>query len=72
MLENYYPSHMGAEPVSKEKKQRLIAVQAALEIALASVGNSHAANTSRVDDDLQHVSQGLDALADAIQAALNK
>ncbi|NKG32105.1 hypothetical protein FVB43_18930 [Erwinia rhapontici] len=65
MLDNYYTPSEGAE-----KKQRLLAVQAALEIAKASVGSSNAASLSRVDDDLKAVASGINSLANAIQHAL--
>ena len=73
MLENYYPSGGVGNPsgVTREQKQRLIAVQAALEIAKASVSATSAITySSRVRDDLNNVAEGVDKLADAIQEAL--
>lgn len=68
MLENYYKS--GAIKTDDETK-RLIAVQAALEIAKASVSaNTADSNNSKVLWDLKHVAQEVNALADSIQAAL--
>lgn len=69
MLENYYKN--GAINTD-ERTQRLIAVQAALEIAKASVGNSHAANVSRVEDDLKSVATEINNLANSIQNALKR
>lgn len=67
MLDNYFTPSEGVE-----KKQRLLAVQAALEIAKASVGSSEGSTFSRVDDDLNHVAKVVSDLADAIQASLVK
>lgn len=67
MLEGYFWESEG-----REKSQRLLAVQAALEIAKASVGNAHNSEYSRVNDDLQTVAKEVSNLADAIQSALNK
>lgn len=68
MLENYYKS--GTIKTDDETK-RLIAVQAALEIAKASVSaNTADSNNSKALWDLKHVTQEINALADSIQAAL--
>ncbi|HCK0913015.1 TPA: hypothetical protein NY115_000968 [Klebsiella michiganensis] len=67
MLENYLKS--GSIKTDDETK-RLIAVQAALEIAKASVGSSDAATTCKTDVELKYVSEHLAELADAIQDAL--
>lgn len=68
MLENYYWS--GAVKTD-DQKQRLIAVQAALEIAKASVSaNTSDSNNSKTLWDLKHVAQEINGLADSIQAAL--
>ncbi|WP_133623014.1 hypothetical protein [Erwinia sp. LJJL01] len=67
MLDNYFTPSEGIE-----KKQRLLAVQAALEIAKTSVGSCEGSTFSRVDDDLKHVAKVLSDLADAIQDALGK
>lgn len=66
MLENYY----GIDYTDNEKK-RLLAVQAAIEIAVASVSaNTADSNNSKTLWDLKHVAQEISALADSIQAAL--
>ena len=67
MLDSYYGTG-----ISRDQRQRLLAVQAALEIAKASVGNFHASTASRADDDLKNVAKEISGLADAIQAALDK
>ncbi|HAV1896684.1 hypothetical protein KK116_04110 [Enterobacter dykesii] len=67
MLESYF----GSAGVNREDKQRLLAVQAALEIAKASAGASGAnARTDKVEEDLKHTAEKIGVLADAIQAAL--
>ena len=69
MLENYF----GSAGVSREEKQRLLAVQAALEIAKASAGASGAnTRTDKVEEDLKHAAEKISVLADAIQEALIK
>ncbi|WP_122095696.1 hypothetical protein [Rahnella sp. Larv3_ips] len=66
MLEGYYPTGE-----SRENKQRLLAVQAALEIVKASAGSAGAnARTDKVEEDLKYASKELKNFADAIQAAL--
>ncbi|CNE57202.1 hypothetical protein QVN42_04045 [Yersinia nurmii] len=67
MLDNYFGS--GNIP-SDQQKQRLLAVQAALEIIKQSVGASEGAAYSRVNDDMKHAVEWLAPLADAIQQAL--
>ena len=67
MLDGYFATGSGFD-----KRQRLLAVQAALEIAKASVGSSTSATHSRVDDDLSNVAKEISNLADSIQAALAK
>ncbi|TDN54922.1 hypothetical protein EC843_101981 [Buttiauxella sp. JUb87] len=66
MLENYFKN--GAL-VTDEKTQRLLAVQAALEITKASASSSAAAGGSMYND-LAAAKEGISGLADAIQAAL--
>lgn len=56
----------------KEEKNRLLAVQAALEIAKASVGSTGAGTQSKVAADLKAVANEVSGLADAIQAAIAK
>ena len=65
MLEEYFG--IGA---TKEEKQRLLAVQAALEISKAAVSASTANSGIRTQMDLRNVSQEVASLADAIQDAL--
>jgi len=73
MLENYYATGLGAKPTTSEERQRLAAVQAALQIAEASVSASSAnTNSTRVQDSLDAVAKSVDKLADAIQAAITK
>ncbi|EPC3783326.1 MULTISPECIES: hypothetical protein [Citrobacter] len=55
-----------------EDRERILAVQAALEIAKASVGSVGASTQSRVAADLKAVANEISGLADAIQAALAK
>lgn len=57
---------------STEERDRLIAVQAALEIAKAAVGATGAGTQSKVSPDLKAVANGIGELADAIQSALSK
>ncbi|MEN4524399.1 hypothetical protein [Pantoea agglomerans] len=68
MLENYF----GTMGVEKVKNQRLLAVQAALEIIKASAGASGAnSRTDKVEEDADYAAKRVGPLADAIQAALN-
>jgi len=67
MLDGYFPAGSGFD-----KKQRLLAVQAALEVAKAAVGSGTSSTASRVDDDIANVAKEVSNLADAIQAALEK
>ncbi|EPB4501067.1 hypothetical protein [Yersinia enterocolitica] len=70
MLDNYFGP--GTIPTDAQKK-RLLAVQAALEIAKASANAAGAnARTDKVEEDLKHASKGVAGLADAIQAALGQ
>ncbi|EMM7413647.1 MULTISPECIES: hypothetical protein [Enterobacter] len=65
MLENYFKS--GAIQTD-EKTQRLLAVQAALEIAKASASSGGGVMHS----DLDQAAERIGKLADAIQAAIKK
>lgn len=66
MLDGYFNS-----TDSRESKRRLLAVQAALEIAKASAGAAGAnARTDKVEEDLRNVTKELKNLADAIQEVL--
>lgn len=68
MLTNYYENGLIS---TTEQEKRLIAVQAALEIAKASVSaNTADSNNSKTLWDMKHVAQEINALADSIQAAL--
>lgn len=68
MLENYYENGLIS---TTEQEKRLIAVQAALEIAKASVAASSVhPRSDRVEDSLTGVADKIGSLADAIQAAL--
>ncbi|WP_238084503.1 hypothetical protein [Pseudescherichia vulneris] len=66
MLENYFKN--GAI-TTDEKTQRLLAVQAALEIIKASA-SSAAGQGGSMYNDLASAKEGISGLADAIQAAL--
>ncbi|ANJ92442.1 hypothetical protein [Serratia plymuthica] len=55
-----------------EDRERLLAVQAALEIAKASVGSVGSSTQSRVAADLKAVANEISSLADAIQGAISK
>jgi len=70
MLEGYFPTHAGSG-TTIEQKQRLLAIQAALEIAKASAGATTSRSASDIiSDDLKYAAQSIAVLADAIQAAL--
>ncbi|POW57030.1 hypothetical protein C3408_12025 [Candidatus Pantoea alvi] len=69
MLENYFFSKSGFETDESQKRER--AVSAALEIARASAAaTTQRARGDKVEDDLKFAAQGIAALADAIQNAL--
>jgi hypothetical protein len=55
-----------------DDRERLLAVQAALEIAKASVGSVGASSQSKVAADLKAVANEISGLADAIQGAIAK
>ncbi|MCE9870283.1 hypothetical protein EYY86_14655 [Hafnia paralvei] len=65
MLENYTTK-------TADDRNRLVAVQAALEIAKASVGSTGAGTQSKVASDLKAVANEINGLADAIQAAIGE
>lgn len=66
MLEGYLSPSDG-----NNKKHRVLAVQAALEIAKASVGSTGAGTQSKVSADLKAVASEISDLADAIQNAID-
>lgn len=69
MLDNYFGS-VSNEDSTKERRRRVMAVNAALEIIKAAVGtDTHARNT---DFELQQAAKHLGPLADAIQAAVEQ
>ncbi|MEQ9886210.1 hypothetical protein [Pectobacterium zantedeschiae] len=70
MLENYFAGASKTEEEAIQKAQRLLAVQAALEVAKASVGSSDVCATCKTDVELKAVAQHISTLADAIQEAL--
>lgn len=72
MLEDYFRNSCKSEEEAIQKTQRLLAVQAALEIAKATVGSPSSAAGSKTDRELKFVAEGVSKLADAIQDALNK
>lgn len=71
MLNDYFKyDPMGGEEGVKRRK-RLLAVQAALEIAKVSVSSAGGnADSHKVMFDLQHLTEKLSDFADAIQDAL--
>ncbi|HBU6104892.1 hypothetical protein ACSJL2_003794 [Serratia sarumanii] len=70
MLEQYFGPDLRSTP---SQKQRLLAVQAALEIAKASAAAPTAkTHSDKVADDLKYAAAEIEKLADAIQSALNK
>lgn len=72
MLDGYFNHDGDSGEAFINKRKRLLAVQAALEIAKHSVGNHHQSTVSRVNEDLSKTAAGIEGLADAIQAALEK
>ncbi|MGC0901054.1 hypothetical protein WKG98_14405 [Pantoea agglomerans] len=67
MLDNYF----GTQGSTREQKQRLLAVQAALEIIKASVSSSSGqAKDLKLRYDIDNSVAGIEPLADAIQKAL--
>ncbi|WP_027712416.1 hypothetical protein [Dickeya chrysanthemi] len=69
MLENYFED---GSIQTDERTQRLLAVQAALEIAKVSAAASSAnVRTDKVEYDLKYAAQEISNLADAIQKALS-
>jgi len=73
MLENYYAAGFEGTPVSEEKRKRLIAVQAALEIVKSSASAAGGdAGINKVKSDLINATNHLDAFVNAIQASLDK
>lgn len=63
MLENYF-----RDDVSFEQKQRLIAVNAALELIKATLADSNDGNS--VSHQIQAAERHIESLADAIQKAV--
>ncbi|ANI82403.1 hypothetical protein [Kosakonia oryzae] len=72
MLEGYFDGTATTEEEGHSKRQRLLAVQAALEIAKASVSAATAFSGAKSGYDLDHVTKKIEALADVIQTALKK
>lgn len=70
MLDNYYGVGM-SDKSTFEQRQRLLAVQAALEIAKVAAGVTCGGSHASVDIRLQDAADKIDVLADAIQKALN-
>ncbi|EOI3469031.1 hypothetical protein ACMSWU_002135 [Cronobacter turicensis] len=71
MLEGYYDlDGAKGENVATQRK-RLLAVQAALEIAKASVGSSDNATGARVGEDMKAAAAEIENLADVIQRVLD-
>ncbi|CNF14081.1 hypothetical protein N4227_05215 [Yersinia enterocolitica] len=70
MLDGYYDLDGAVGESVSANRKRLLAMQAALEIAKASAGSSDAANGARVGADLTDAAEHISALADAIQKAM--
>lgn len=69
MLEDYF-SKGAPVGVTQEQKQRLLAVQAALEIAKASVSGADCSTGATTATELKYVADLVAPLADAIQNSL--
>ncbi|AMA31756.1 MULTISPECIES: hypothetical protein [Klebsiella] len=72
MLESYFDQVAKDHAEAIKLNQRLLAVQAALEIAKASVSSTTAMGGVKSGYDLENVTKKIGALADAIQSALEK
>ncbi|MEQ4511770.1 hypothetical protein [Dickeya zeae] len=72
MLDNYFESVAETPEEAVKLNQRLLAVQAALEIAKASASAPTSYGGIKTGADLREVADRINYLADAIQAALNK
>jgi len=73
MLQGYYDWDESTKGDPAAKRKRLMAVQAALEIAKASAGAAGGdAGVNKLKFDLSHAAIHVSTLADAIQAALDK
>lgn len=73
MLDNYFPTGIGAQPVTAKQKQRVVAVQAALELVKSSLSSAGGGATSaKTEQELKAVIGLIEPLADAIQAAISK
>lgn len=71
MLEGYFKLDPQSGPIVIEKHKRLLAVQAALEIAKASASSACAGSGGSMYNDLAHAKEQVEELADVIQAALD-
>ncbi|CAH3773908.1 hypothetical protein GQR15_17895 [Escherichia coli] len=70
MLEKYY-AYTGV--ITESQWKRLIAVQAALEVAKESARATTAfVRSDKVENDLDYAAKKIEILADAIQSALDK
>lgn len=67
MLDDYFGFN-----VTEDQKRRLLAVQAALEVAKASVGSATTYSGIKSQGDLKNVASEIGNLADAIQDALEE
>ncbi|MBZ6385519.1 MULTISPECIES: hypothetical protein [Pantoea] len=72
MFKDYFFRDNATVEEETERHKRIIAMEAAYEIAKASVGSVGAGTQSKVAADLKAVASSIDELADAIQAALEK
>lgn len=73
MLQGYYDWDEATQGDPAAKRKRLLAVQAAMEIAKASAGAAGGdAGGNKLKYDLVNATNNVSALADAIQEALDK
>lgn len=73
MLQGYYDWDESTQGDPATKRKRLLAVQAAMEIAKASAGAAGGdAGANKLKHDLVHAANTVSSLADAIQEALDK
>ncbi len=70
MLEGYFG--IPDSGFTTEQWQRYLAVQAALEIAKATVGASFNGSFSKAATELDAVAERIEPMADSIQAAISK
>jgi len=73
MIGRYFLSGVAAQATTDEQHKRLVALQAALEIAKASASAPGANGRSdKVEEDLKYAAKEIHTLADSIRAYLDK